>query len=321
MQLRAVLLCFATVVLACGPASRQQPGDDDDGSGSGGGGGGGGGGGADGGTCVPQGENTSGSAGSGCGTVNVTLSTPLALPDTNNQDDNNPQCTTNANCSGTEPNCIITSDKADDPPNGGMCAASYTDTLNFIGFCPGETLDDASKLLSVCATLEHSWVGDLQVDLISPDGKSIALHLFPGRFGTAIFLGHPNYCDSDANPIPGSGYEYCWTGSATDAFTTTDNGGCGAPGGCESWAGDKTACPDGGGTDEGVDGQTGPFEVVPAGNYKPDQPFTGLQGAQLNGNWTFRVTDLYAEDNGYLFNWSITFDPSLLPSCTGNIIQ
>jgi hypothetical protein len=320
MQLKSFVWFMVLAVAACGPSSRQQPGDDDDGSGGGGDDGGGGGGG-DGGTCVPQGDNASGSAGSDCGSVSVTLSTPLPLPDTNNQDDNNPQCSTNSDCSGSEPNCIITSDTADDPPNGGMCAASYTDTLNFIGFCPGETLDDASKLLSVCATLEHSWVGDVQVDLISPDGKSIALHLFPGRFGTPIFLGHPNYCDTDTNPIAGSGYEYCWTGSATDLLTTTDNSGCGAPGGCESWAGDKTACPNGGGADEGVDGQKGPFDVIPAGNYKPDQAFTGLQGAQLNGNWTFRVTDLYAEDNGYLFNWSIQFDPSLLPSCGGPIIQ
>jgi len=316
MQQKSLVWFIVLSVAACGPSGRQPP----FGNGNDGGGGSNGNGGDGGGTCVPQGDNGSGS-GSGCGSVTITPSTPLALPDTNNQTNANALCSTNANCSGAEPNCVMTSDKTDAPPNGGMCAASYTDTLNFVGFCPGETLDDTTKLVSVCATLEHSWVGDLQVDLISPDGKSVALHLFPGRFGTPIFLGHPNYCDSDANAIPGTGYDYCWTGTATKLLTTTDNGGCGAAGGCESWAGDATACPNGGGTDEGVDGETGPFEVVPAGNYKPDQSFSALQGAQLNGNWTFRVTDLYAMDNGYLFKWSIQFDPALLPSCGGPIIE
>lgn len=316
MQQKSLVWFIVLSVAACGPSARKLPGGNTDG---GGGGSNGGGGDGDGGTCVPQGSNAS--AGSGCGTVNVTPSTPLALPDTNNQTNANALCSTNASCSAAEPNCVMTSDTTDAPPNGGMCAASYTDTLNFVGFCPGETLDDASKLVSVCATLEHSWVGDLQVDLISPDGKSVALHLFPGRFGTPIFLGHPNYCDTDTNAIPGQGYDYCWTPVATNVLTTTDNGGCGAPGGCETWAGDATACPNGGGSEEGVFGSKGPFKVVPAGNYKPDQPFSGLQGAQLNGTWTFRVTDLYAMDNGHLFKWSIQFDPSLLPSCGGPIIE
>ena len=63
------------------------------------------------------------------------------------------------------------------------------------------------------------------------------------------------------------------------------------------------------------------FSVIPAGTYLPDVPFTALQGVPLNGDWTFRVTDLWGIDSGYLFNWSISFDPSLVSDCNGPIIQ
>ncbi|HEY1812111.1 MAG TPA: proprotein convertase P-domain-containing protein [Kofleriaceae bacterium] len=312
MKLRSIVVSVAALAMACGPNARQTPGDDDDDGSNGSNGGGGDGGG---GMCSTS--NNGAGSGSDCGMVQVPLSSPIALPDTN-QGNGNGKCTTNAQCaSPSAPTCVMTGDNADGP---GMCALTYTDTLDFVGFCPGETLDDTSKLISVCATMEHTWAGDIEVDLISPDGKSIALHQFPGRFGTPIFLGHPNYCDSDANPVAGSGYEYCWTQTGTSPLTKTDNSDCGAPGGCESWAGNTTWCPDGPSEDTG-DQDGPPFPVAPAGNYKPDQAFSGLQGAQLNGNWTFRVTDLYALDNGYLFSWSIQFDPSLIPDCSSPIIQ
>ena len=33
------------------------------------------------------------------------------------------------------------------------------------------------------------------------------------------------------------------------------------------------------------------------------------------------VTDLWAEDNGFLFDWSIQFDSSLIADCSNPIIQ
>ena len=41
----------------------------------------------------------------------------------------------------------------------------------------------------------------------------------------------------------------------------------------------------------------------------------------IDGMWRFRVTDLWEIDNGYLFDWSIQFDPSLVTSCSGPIIE
>ena len=60
---------------------------------------------------------------------------------------------------------------------------------------------------------------------------------------------------------------------------------------------------------------------LPAGDYTTDTPFTALQGTVLNGDWKFRVTDLWGADNGFLFDWSISFDPSLVANCSGPIIQ
>ena len=109
-----------------------------------------------------------------------------------------------------------------------------------------------------------------------------------------------------ATPVPGVGYKYCWTAAAPTKMLDATNSTCGAAGGCESWA--DAAC-------------DGPHDVVPAGNYKPDVDFTALQGAQLNGKWTFRVTDLWQIDNGFVFDWSIQFDSSLIANCSNPIID
>lgn len=214
-----------------------------------------------------------------CGQVENPEGTPIALPDGVSS---GAMCSVDATCAANSPatpNCVFKE-----------CHASYNSILNFVGFPMNSTLDDTSKLLKVCAKLEHSWLRDLQIELIAPSGQSVALLKFMDRTGGEIYLGHANDADNAQNPVPGVGYEYCWTGAAL------------------------------------TDMRSGPFEtfgtsdVVPAGDYKPDVPFSVLQGADLNGMWQFRVTDLWGIDNGYLFEWDISFDPSLVSDCSGPII-
>jgi hypothetical protein len=291
-MLKSLALLVIAIPFACGPAARQSPGGDDDDDTGGNDGG----------------NNQQGSNGSNC-VVDQPQSTPIALPDTNQADGSQPTCTTSSQCPTSAPNCVITADTADGGP--GYCAQSYVDTLNFVGFGSGATLTDVSKLVSVCATVDHSWLGDLEIDLISPDGKTVALRQFIGRTLDPYFLGHPDFCDTTK---AGSGYQYCWTATASTKFLKSGNQTCAAASGCEQWDGNPiNTCGD-------DPDDEAPYQVVPAGSYLPDVSFSALQGAQLNGNWTFRVTDLWQEDQGYLFDWSIQFDSSLVANCQ-NLIQ
>ena len=213
-----------------------------------------------------------------CGSVEHPVGSPVPLPDGVSS---GATCSTDAQCTdAATPNCVHKE-----------CHASYTSTLNFIGFPMGATLTDTSKLLKVCAKLEHSWLRDLQVELIAPNGTVLPVQKFIDRSGGEIYLGQANDADTAAMPVAGVGYDYCWTAMAPTTMLNAT---------MQSWMS---------------------HEVVPAGDYLPDVPFTALQGTPLNGMWTFRVTDLYAIDNGHLFTWTIDFDPSLVSDCSGPIIQ
>lgn len=208
-----------------------------------------------------------------CGTVENPQANPIALPDGVSSGQ---QCSTDAQCGDPSmPYCVFKE-----------CHDSYSSVLNFVGFPQNATLDDPSKLLNICATMEHSWLRDLQMEVITPDGRIIILHKFEDRSGNEVFLGVPNPSD---NLVPGVGWKYCWTmNAATDMLRS--------PG--------------------AVAGTT-----VAAGDYKTITPWTVFQGTPLNGQWEFRVTDLWRIDDGFLFDWSISFDPSLVEDCEGPIIN
>ena len=159
----------------------------------------------------------------------------------------------------------------------------------FTDFGPTQVVTGASNFVSVCVKMEHSWLRDLQIDLISPSGQMIALQTFLGQTGSEVFMGTP-VDDDDIAPVPGTGADYCWTPtSLRPPMLTYAN---------QSFLHD-----------------------LPAGNYSPAQPFSNLVGAMLNGDWTLKVTDLWAIDNGYIFEWSIAFDPTIVQDCSTPPIQ
>lgn len=207
-----------------------------------------------------------------CGSVENPEATPLALPD---GEGDGAMCSTDAQCTTAgAPNCVFKE-----------CHASYNSALNFIGFPDGAKLDDPSKLLKVCVNMEHSWLRDLQMELITPDGAVFILHKFADRMGGETFLGNANDSDDADAPVAGQGMEYCWTPGAATTMMTAATG----------------------------------HQLSP-GDYKSDAPWSALTGATLNGTWEMRVTDLWPIDNGFLFAWSIKFDPSLVSDCSGPII-
>ncbi|HLV45516.1 MAG TPA: PKD domain-containing protein, partial [Flavobacterium sp.] len=161
-------------------------------------------------------------------------------------------------------------------PDGDGDVYSTTLTLN----CYGEdaVITDGSQLISICIDIEHSFAGDLDIRLISPDGSSIYLH----EWGTpGYYLGQAN----DSGGIePGTGETYCFT---MDATTLLANGAT-IPGGTPQW------------------------DMIIPGDYLPVDDFDGLIGSPINGTWTLEITDQWQIDNGYIFGWSMELDPELL---------
>lgn len=188
---------------------------------------------------------------------------------------------------------------------------SYTSVLTFDAFANGQTLNNASDIEDICMNLEHTYLGDLRIEIICPNGQHDTL---VQRMGTSIgkvHLGEPICCDNSG--IPGVGFDYCFRQTCDStmiqvaqrkgyrhAYTeigtnkpvprTTDCMEAQAPGGA----------PD--------------IVFIPAGCYKPKQAFTSLVGCPLNGDWTIKITDLMASDNGYIFSWGMSFNPAIVPA-------
>jgi hypothetical protein len=230
-----------------------------------------------------------------CGQVQHPLGQPLALPD----GVGTTACTTDAQCPQGQ-HCFAIPGNHDGNPM--ECRESYTSSVNFTGFGVTQKLVAVSNIQAVCVTMEHSWMRDLQIDLIAPSGEKIALTQFQGQSGGEVYLGLANDCDSTTSPVPGTGMEYCWKPTATniDWIDYVNQGHTMAS---------ATGC----------DGQQHP--ELPPGDYQASSPWTNLIGATLDGDWTIRVTDLWPADNGYIFKWSIAFDPTIVQDCSGSHIQ
>lgn len=162
--------------------------------------------------------------------------------------------------------------------------ASYSTTITFTDFAPGQTLTDINDLIAILVTMEHSWMRDLQIKLTCPNGQTAMLHNHPGQTGGEVFLGDPYESDEGfPTPIPGVGYEYGWAPNPDYNYTWIQYANSFNPG------------------------------TLPEGTYKPFQPLTNFLGCPLNGDWTIQVTDLWQIDNGYIFSWSIEFAQDLYP--------
>jgi subtilisin-like proprotein convertase family protein len=172
---------------------------------------------------------------------------------------------------------------------------SYDAILNIAGFQVGQTLDNMSQLQQVCATMEHSYLGDLQIKIISPSGQEVILKEFNG--GGSCDLGEPyasGPVDGQNSNLtdPGIGFEYCWN--------TTPNYGTMV---AESNNFTHTIPASIGGTYTD--------NYLPAGAYTSFENLDGLLGSDLNGDWTLEVSDQFALDNGYIFNWNISLQSDL----------
>ncbi|MCP4444668.1 MAG: hypothetical protein GY811_04885 [Myxococcales bacterium] len=166
---------------------------------------------------------------------------------------------------------------------------SYETSVTINGFDPGQTLLSADGFVSACVNMEHSWLRDLQIEMICPSGELVVLQQFLGTEGDEVYMGVPN--DSDGvDPTPGTGAEYCWVANAANEPML-------------EWANNNPS--------------SSFFEplTLPAGDYRPNSSYNDLIGCTLNGDWKIRATDDWGIDNGYIFEWKVTFSESIIPDC------
>ena len=149
----------------------------------------------------------------------------------------------------------------------------FSDELTFSNFNNDATITNVSDLDFFYINFEHSFMGDLSITFICPNGQSIAVHQ---QGGGGTWLGEP--IDDDGDLDPGVGYDYWWSPAAT----------------LGTWEDEGLAS---GGT-------------LPSGTYQSTQSWDALLGCPLNGTWTVEVCDSWASDNGYIFDWGMAFNPT-----------
>ncbi|WP_281141428.1 PKD domain-containing protein, partial [Winogradskyella sp. SYSU M77433] len=158
--------------------------------------------------------------------------------------------------------------------------AQYETCITVDCFDSSQTLTDPNQLVEVCVNMEHSYSGDLDIFIQSPNGQEIRLF---DQAGGGTYFGGAN---DDGSNTPGTGETYCFTMSASVllANAPTEINGTNPPN--NSW--------------------------VP-GSYLPYEDFNGLVGSPLNGDWCIRIVDNLSIDNGYIFEWFLNFDPNIQP--------
>jgi subtilisin-like proprotein convertase family protein len=176
----------------------------------------------------------------------------------------------------------------------------YQAPIQIGGFPFGSTIQNAQSLNQVCITMEHSYLGDLEIWLQCPSGVIVPLvnsygagAIPGGNSGGGTFLGHA--IDDVGGGGPGIGWEYCFS----SVFNTT-------------------------GTMMGTyPGNTIPVtaqaplsagnSINPNNTYSPETTFANFTGCPVNGTWTIFVQDNLGVDDGYIFEWGLYFDASYFP--------
>ncbi|WP_274473719.1 PKD domain-containing protein, partial [Mangrovimonas aestuarii] len=158
--------------------------------------------------------------------------------------------------------------------------ATYQTCITVDCYNSNQTLDDIAQLLEICVNMEHSYLGDLDINIISPNGQTAVLKAYPGGGGT--YLGGAN---DDGSLTPGVGADYCFSMSGSTILESGPTLIAGSP----------------------------PGNSIIPGTYLPEGSFNTLLGSPLNGDWCIEIIDNLGIDNGYVFSWGMEFDPNIQP--------
>ncbi len=136
------------------------------------------------------------------------------------------------------------------------------------------SIGNVDDIASICMNFEHSYAGDLYIDLFCPTNQSVRLHNYYTCNNS--YFGYPNQLD---NCEPGTGLQYCWSSSAENPIQSN----------CQS------------------------YNTILPGNYLPPQSFEALIGCPVNGEWKIQIYDNWGSDDGYVFSVELAFNPELFP--------
>ena len=109
------------------------------------------------------------------------------------------------------------------PDGVGVC---YTSEVTVNSFLPGSIIENSAEAIEhFFINMEHSFLGDLDVTFICPDGSEMLMSSFINDIATGTDLGFPL-----ANGEAGEGEDYYWS-STPEYGIWTDPDGDGIPGG------------------------------------------------------------------------------------------
>lgn len=221
-------------------------------------------------------------------------------------------------------------------PDGIACdpyGCSYRSTLTFTDYSSNAYVRDANDIYYVKINMEHSFIGDIYINIICPNGQkadimrkgasvenTYCVSFIPesakgwsaGTNSTYADFGQANPnrdtqspCDQGASlNAPGIGWNYCWSNNTTQGYVYAADGGFVY-------------------RDANIHNSTVDSSDVEAGLqfYHPDEPFASLIGCPLNGDWYIEVVDGFSVDNGYIFGWELALTEELLPNNTFNVSE
>ena len=218
-------------------------------------------------------------------------------------------------------------------PDGKMCngICAFESPVTFTAFAPSATIQSADDIWYVRAKLEHTFIGDIYVALTCPPdpvtgvrrsakilkkygnssttdctgyipsngyGWNVTTGIGSGTdFGAALH-NDGSYCDPNDNPM-GTPWNYCWSNNTTNGYQYANGQG---------YVYETVN------QNHHLNGSVDSSNMVTMTNiYHPDESFASLIGCPMNGTWSITVVDSWYGDNGYITEWEMALDPSLVP--------
>ncbi len=210
-------------------------------------------------------------------------------------------------------------------PDGVNCGngCEYNSPVTFTAFAPNATIQSADDILYVRVKMEHSYIGDIYIALTCPNGQRAKIMNKYGSSGSAdcaAYIPLPwgwqissgvssgadfgvvgptnnsnNKCDEATNPM-GTPWNYCWSNNTANGYQYANGQGYVY----------ETVNVTGGRVDS-------TNTALMTNVYHPDESFASLIGCPMNGQWSITVIDGWGVDNGWITEWEMALDPSLVP--------